>query len=237
MIGRNIQQYRILERLGSGGMGEIYKAQDTRLNRLVAIKVLSTANSGGSESRRRFVQEAQAASTLNHPNIITIYDILTEDDCHYMVMEFVHGQTLAELLNAAGALIPNDVLRYSVQIADGLAAAHAAGIVHRDLKPGNIMVTPQGRVKILDFGLAKLTVPSGPVSLSDVTQTVARSAIVIVLDALATTLMKTSGRQPRTRADEYDWIANFGVAKTISVFAFFAFNRAICDLTSVSVTS
>jgi serine/threonine protein kinase len=172
MIGRTIQQYRILERLGAGGMGEIYKAQDTRLNRLVAIKVLSTANGGDSESRRRFMQEAQAASTLNHPNIITIYDILTEDDLDFMVMEFVQGKTLAETLAADGPFKPAMVLQYSIQIADGLAAAHAAGIVHRDLKPGNIMVTPQGRVKILDFGLAKMTVPRGPVSLSDVTETV-----------------------------------------------------------------
>jgi serine/threonine-protein kinase len=171
MLGRTILHYRIIERLGAGGMGEIYKAQDTRLNRLVAIKVLSGANSGDPDSRRRFIQEAQAASTLNHPNIITIYDILTEDDHQFMVMEFVNGKTVAELLNT-GPFTPADTLLYAVQIADALATAHAAGIVHRDLKPGNLMITPQGRVKILDFGLAKLTMPTGPVSLSDKTLSV-----------------------------------------------------------------
>ena len=171
MLGRTILHYHILERLGAGGMGEIYKAQDTRLNRLVAIKVLSSANSGDPESRRRFIQEAQAASTLNHPNIITIYDILSEDDHQFMIMEFVNGKTLAELLTA-GPLPSATTVQYALQAADALATAHAAGIVHRDLKPGNIMVTPQGRIKILDFGLAKLTAPCGPVSLSDVTATV-----------------------------------------------------------------
>ena len=171
MVGQTILHYQILQRLGAGGMGEIFKAQDGKLNRFVAIKVLSGVNAGDPEFRRRFIQEAQAASSLNHPNIITIHDILAHGDNQIMVMEFVNGKTLGELIPEGGLSAPA-TLQYAVQIADGLTAAHAAGIIHRDLKPGNIMATPQGLVKILDFGLAKLTVPSGPVSLSDVTQTV-----------------------------------------------------------------
>ena len=151
-------------------MGEVFKAQDTRLNRLVAIKVLLGGGSNEPEFRRRFIQEAQAASSLNHPNIITIYDIVPLEGDQFMIMEYVKGKTLGELIQPGGigtAL----TLQYAVQIADGLDAAHAASIVHRDLKPGNIMVTDHGRVKILDFGLAKLTGPvEGDFSLSGITR-------------------------------------------------------------------
>src|SRR5262245_36880311 len=156
MTGRTISHYEILEKLGAGGMGEIYKARDPRLNRMVAIKALPASSTGDPDRRRRFIQEAQAASGLNHPNIITIHDILSDDGSDYMVMEFVSGKTLGDLI-PKGGLGTADTLRYSVQIADALAAAHAAGIIHRDLKPGNVMVTSAGRVKILDFGLAKVT--------------------------------------------------------------------------------
>ena len=130
------------------------------------------------EFRRRFIQEAQTASSLNHPNIITIHDIVAQGSDQFMVMEFVKGKTLAELVPATGLNAPA-FNQYAVQIADGLRAAHAVGIVHRDLKPGNIMVTDQGLVKILDFGLAKLTLPSGPVSLTDITQTVGPAALTV----------------------------------------------------------
>ena len=156
MTGKTVFQYQMLEKLGTGGMGEVYKAQDTRLNRLVAIKVLPSKMSADPERRRRFIQEAQAASALNHPNIITIYDILSDGDEQYMVMEFIPGQTLHDLIGPGGIPIAQ-VLQYATLMADALATAHAAGIIHRDLKPSNIMVTPTGRVKILDFGLAKLT--------------------------------------------------------------------------------
>jgi hypothetical protein len=158
MIGRIISHYSILEKLGAGGMGDIYKAQDTRLNRFVAIKVLSTANAGDVERRRRFVQEAQAASALNHPNIITIYDVVSVDGLELMVMEFVSGLTLDDLTPKHG-LDAQKTLDIAAQIADALQTAHAAGIIHRDLKPGNVMVTGRGLVKILDFGIAKLTGP------------------------------------------------------------------------------
>jgi serine/threonine-protein kinase len=156
MVGTTVLQYQLLDKLGSGGMGDVYKAQDTRLNRFVAIKVLPAKMSTDPERRRRFVQEAQAASALNHPNIITIYDIVSEGDAQFMVMEFVSGTTLHDAISSAGMPVPQ-VLQYGAQMADALAAAHAAGIIHRDLKPSNVMITRSGLVKILDFGLAKLT--------------------------------------------------------------------------------
>ena len=168
MLGKKIQQYQFVEKLGAGGMGEIYKALDTRLNRTVAIKVLPSAKSGDPERRRRFLQEAQSASSLNHPSIITIHDVISDGDTEYMVMEYVTGKTLNDLIPKEGLRVPQAV-KYGLQMSDALAAAHAAGIIHRDLKPANIMVTDAGFVKILDFGLAKLTDRS--VELHDNTQT------------------------------------------------------------------
>ena len=156
MVGTKVNQYQFLEKLGEGGMGAIYKAQDTRLNRFVAIKVLSASSTGSPDRRRRFIQEAQAASALNHPNIITIHDIISENDADYMVMEYVQGKTLGDLIPKGGMRVPQ-VLKLAMQMTDALQAAHSARIVHRDLKPGNIMVTESGLVKVLDFGLAKLT--------------------------------------------------------------------------------
>jgi serine/threonine protein kinase len=156
LIGQTVLHYAILEKLGAGGMGEIYKARDSRLNRVVAVKVLAPGKMRDPMGRRRFIQEAQAASALNHPNIITIHDILPDGDTQYMVMEFVAGKTLHELI-AAGRLSVPQVLQLSTQMANALGVAHAAGIIHRDFKPANVMVTGTGLVKILDFGLAKLT--------------------------------------------------------------------------------
>jgi Tol biopolymer transport system component len=142
--------------MGEGGMGVVYKAKDTHLDRLVAIKLLPAERVAEPERKRRFIQEAKAASALNHPNIITIYDIDSAEGVHFIAMEYVAGKTLHHLISRKG-LPPADVLKFAVQIADALATAHAAGIVHRDLKPANIMVTDKGLVKVLDFGLAKLT--------------------------------------------------------------------------------
>jgi serine/threonine protein kinase/Tol biopolymer transport system component len=155
MIGRRVSHYEVLALIAEGGMGVVYKARDTRLNRLIALKVLRGA--GLSQDRRlRFAHEARAASALNHPGIVTIHDIVTEEETDFIAMEFVEGSTIEQLL-ARKALPLRKAVDYAAQAARALSRAHAAGIVHRDLKPSNIMVTDDGRVKILDFGVAKLT--------------------------------------------------------------------------------
>jgi Tol biopolymer transport system component len=156
--GTQLGPYEILAPLGSGGMGEVYRARDPRLSREVAIKVLPSAYAGDVERLRRFEQEARAASQLNHPNILAVHDIGTDDDTPYVVVELLEGETLRERLGGI-ALAPRRAVEYAVQIAHGLAAAHEKGIVHRDLKPENLFLTRDGRLKILDFGLAKLTRP------------------------------------------------------------------------------
>jgi eukaryotic-like serine/threonine-protein kinase len=163
--GSRLGPYEILAPLGAGGMGEVYRARDGRLGREVALKVLPAELSEDRDRISRFEQEARSASALNHPNIVTVHDIGQADSTSYIAMELVDGRTLREL-SASGALPVRRVLALAVQIADGLAKAHAAGIVHRDLKPENVMVSKDGFVKILDFGLAKLVEPqSGGVSL------------------------------------------------------------------------
>src|SRR5438876_9588502 len=134
MVGQTISHYRIEEKLGEGGMGVVYKARDTRLDRFVAIKVLPAGKVANPERKRRFVQEAKAASALNHPHIITIYDIDQADGLDFIAMEFVPGKTLDQLIPRKGLRL-NEALQYAIQVADALAAAHAPGIVHRDLKP------------------------------------------------------------------------------------------------------
>jgi eukaryotic-like serine/threonine-protein kinase len=157
-VGTRLGPYEILSQLGAGGMGEVYRAKDTRLNRTVAIKVLPSEQIADPERKRRFVQEAKAASALNHPNIVTIYDINTDDGVDFIAMEYVAGKTLDQIIPRKGLRL-GEALKYAIQMADALARAHAAGIVHRDLKPANVMVTEEGSVKMLDFGLAKLLEP------------------------------------------------------------------------------
>src|SRR5512135_1471940 len=158
--GERLGSYEILGPLGAGGMGEVYRARDTRLSREVAVKVLPAELASDVGRLRRFEKEAQAASALNHPNIVTIYEIGTSDSRSYIAMELVSGKTLRELL-FPGPLPVKRSLQIGVQIAEGLAKAHEAGVVHRDLKPENIMVTKDGLVKILDFGVAKLRSAAG----------------------------------------------------------------------------
>src|SRR6266511_3220514 len=152
MIGQTVGHYRIEAKLGEGGMGVVYKARDTHLDRPVAIKVLPPEKVADEERRRRFVQEAKSASALNHPNIVHIYDIAEADEIQFIAMEYVAGKTLDQLIGRKGLRL-NEVLKYAVHVADALAQAHAAGIIHRDLKPSNIMVTENSLVKVLDFGL------------------------------------------------------------------------------------
>ncbi len=159
MTGRTIAHYEILDKLGEGGMGVVYKARDTHLDRFAAIKILPPEKVADPERKRRFVQEAKTASALSHPNIVHVYDIDREDGVDYIAMEHIQGRTLDQLIGRKGLKL-SEALRYGVQIADALSRAHAAGIVHRDLKPGNIMVDEHGLVKVLDFGLAKLTEPA-----------------------------------------------------------------------------
>jgi len=154
-VGSRLGPYDIGEPLGQGGMGEVYRARDTRLNRTVAIKVLPPDKLADPERKRRFVDEARAASALNHPAIVTVYDLATDQGVDFLVMEHVPGHSLDRVIASKGVPL-GDALRYTVQIANALVAAHAAGIVHRDIKPANVIVTPESQVKVLDFGLAKL---------------------------------------------------------------------------------
>jgi len=165
--GTRLGPYEIVACLGKGGMGEVYRARDTRLGREVAVKVLPSALLTNSDRLRRFEEEARRASSLNHPNILSVYDVGTVDSAPYITMELVEGKTLSELL-ASCPLPAKEILSLAVQLAAGLAKAHAAGIVHRDLKPQNVMVTADGVVKILDFGLAKYVPRQGDATVSTV---------------------------------------------------------------------
>jgi Tol biopolymer transport system component/tRNA A-37 threonylcarbamoyl transferase component Bud32 len=153
--GTKLGPYEIVAPLGAGGMGEVYRARDTRLNRTVAIKTLRRDKVADAKRKKRFLQEARAASALNHPNIVMLYDIANDAGTDYLVMEYVPGKSIDKLITPKGSPLA-EVLNYAQQIATGLAAAHAAGIVHGDMKPANVIVTPESQVKILDFGLAKL---------------------------------------------------------------------------------
>jgi hypothetical protein len=235
MVGQKIAQYQFLEKLGAGGMGEIYKAQDTRLNRFVAVKVLSTASAGDPERRKRFIQEAQAASALNHPNIITIHDIHPEGDSEFMVMEYVSGKTLVDLIPKGGLRLPQ-ALKYAVQMTEALIAAHSVGIVHRDLKPANVMVTDAGLVKILDFGLAKLT-DRGPMTTSggDATQTIADAPLTVEGSIIGTVSYMSPEQAQGKKVDTRSDIFSFGVVlyEMVTGVRAFAGDNALSTLSAI----
>ena len=160
MVGETVSHYRILERLGQGGMGEVFLAQDTTLDRKVALKFLPEELQQDPTARKRFLREAKSAAALDHPFICKIYEIGTAQDRTFIAMEYIQGVTLQEKL-AEGPLSIEDVLEIAWEIADALEGAHRGGIVHRDLKPSNVMLIPEGHVKVMDFGLAKRVVPEG----------------------------------------------------------------------------
>jgi len=172
MIGRTISHYKIVEKLGEGGMGVVYKAEDAKLERSVALKFLAAHLLDDDEAKQRFLREAKAAAALDHPNICTVYEIAEAEGKIFLAMAFLKGETLEDRI-AKGPLPLKDALDIARQIAEGLQAAHAEGIVHRDIKPANILVSPEGRATIMDFGLARLTEAS---RLTKAEQTVGTAA-------------------------------------------------------------
>ena len=160
MIGTIVSYYKIIEKLGEGGMGVVYLAQDTKLDRNLALKFLPSNVSTSNTDRVRFLQEAKAASAINHPNVCVIHDIQEHDDQKFIVMEYVEGHTLGQLIKDRSRFHLTDCIDFALQIADALQAAHEKSVIHRDIKSDNIMITSKGQVKVMDFGLAKLPVLS-----------------------------------------------------------------------------
>jgi len=228
--GSRLGPFEIITSLGAGGMGEVYRARDTRLDRAVAIKLLPSAFSQKSDWLQRFEQEARAASSLNHPNIVTIYELGCDLSSHYIAMELVEGKTLRELL-AAGALPMRKAIEIATQVAEGLTKAHEAGITHRDLKPENLMVSQDGLVKILDFGLAKLASPSG-----DRLETASTCGSSTTSGAMVGTIRymspeQVSGQRLDFRADQF----SFGLVLYEMVTGKRAFQRATGAETLVAI--
>ena len=202
--GTKLGPYEIVAPLGAGGMGEVYRAKDTRLGRDVAIKLLPAAFSANSDRLHRFEQEARSASALNHPNIVTIYELGQDDSTHYIAMELVEGKTLRELL--VGGLLPmRKAIEIAAQVAEGLTKAHEAGITHRDLKPENLMVSHDGFVKILDFGLAKLALPSRERSdMCDTTASLTPSGLLLGTVGYMSP-EQVGGQPPDFRSDQFSF--------------------------------
>jgi len=198
--GRDLGDYKILSVLGAGGMGKVYLGRDNRLGRTVAIKILAREKIADEERKRRFMQEARAASALNHPNIVTLYDIASDADIDFLVMEYVEGQSLDTRITPRGLPI-EEALRYATQIVEALAAAHASGIVHRDIKPANVMVTDKGLVKVLDFGLAKLAEAPAAASPDSPTVVTRTQKGMILGTAAYMSPEQASGKRVDARAD------------------------------------
>ena len=228
--GSRLGSFEIIGPLGTGGMGEVYRARDTRLNRAVAIKLLPSIFSEHSVRLQRLEQEARSASSLNHPNIVTIYELGYDGACPYIAMELVEGKTLRELLNQ-GALPIRKVIEMAAQVADGLTKAHEAGITHRDLKPENLMVTHEGLVKILDFGLAKLTSPSGADTVSCMTTASVTASGAILGTAGYMSPEQVAGKELDFRSDQF----SFGLVLYELVAGKRAFQRGTTAETLVAI--
>src|ERR1700740_1067018 len=196
--GTRLGSYEVLVSIGAGGMGEVYRAHDTKLGRDVAIKVLPEAFAHDPERLSRFQREAKMLAALNHPNIATIYGLEQSNGTSYLVMELVSGETLAERAKREGAIPIEEALKIGVQIAEALEAAHEKGIIHRDLKPANIKVTPEGKIKVLDFGLAKAF--AGDVADSNPSQSPTLSAVATMQGVLLGTAAYMSPEQARGKA-------------------------------------
>jgi serine/threonine protein kinase len=198
--GTKLGPYEVFSAIGAGGMGEVYKARDTRLDRTVAIKVLPTHLANRPELRERFEREAKTIASLNHPHICTLYDTGHQDDIDFLVMEYIEGETLAQRLQK-GSLPIQQVLQYAIEISDALDKAHRTGITHRDLKPGNIMLTKSGS-KLLDFGLAKLRQEAAPATPLSQLPTVAEA--VTAQGMILGTLQYMAPEQVEGKTDEID---------------------------------
>lgn len=239
MIGETLRHYRVDAKLGAGGMGVVYRGLDTHLNRPVAIKVLPAASVGSEDRRARFAQEAKSASALSHRNIVTIYSVdsgeIDGQPVDFIAMEYISGKTLDRVIGRKGLRL-NEALRYAIQIADGLAAAHEAGIVHRDLKPANIMITEQGEVKILDFGLAKLSEPEEPDVYAETESVHIEAALKTEVGTILGTVAYMSPEQADGRAvDSRSDIFSFGAVlyEMISGRRAFAGGSKLSTLASV----
>jgi eukaryotic-like serine/threonine-protein kinase len=203
LVGRKLDRYQVISRLGSGGMGEVYLARDTRLKRDVALKVLRPDSLAEVNRTHRFIQEARAASALNHPHIVAIHDVDHVEGVAFIVMEYVPGRTLTEVIGHRGLPLAEG-LAYAIQIADALTAAHAEGIVHRDLKPGNIMLNDRDEVKVLDFGVAKLERRTS--SNSDSIETALQTTKGTIIGTAAyMSPEQTEGKEVDTRSDIFSF--------------------------------
>ncbi len=210
MVGTTISHYKVLEKIGQGGMGEVYRATDTKLNRDVALKILPQQFASDTQRMARFQREAEVLASLDHPNIGQIYGIEDAGQTKALVLQLIEGPTLAERI-AQGPIPVEDALKIALQMAEGLEAAHEKGVIHRDLKPANIKITPEGQVKILDFGLAKAlegeTPPASSLSQSPTLTAAATRAGVILGTAAYMSPEQASGEVTDKRADTW----SFGV--------------------------